>query len=51
MEDIAKELGFKSSEEMFKLIADADLSTRGKFKKFQDWQKNDGTKKGLLELK
>lgn len=43
-------LGFKSEEEFNTLINKVDLSSNEKIKEFREWQHNDGTKKGLIEL-
>ena len=45
-----KENGFKSLEEFNKMVSNLDLSSFEKYKNFQEWQKNDGTKKGLKKL-
>ena len=50
MNDLAKALGFKSADEMHRLIASADLASEGAIQRFQDWKQNDGTKAGLLKL-
>lgn len=50
-EQVFEQLGFDSMDELFKLTADADLSTPDKLVAFKEWQENDGTKRGLLNLK
>ena len=50
MEELAKEMGFESEQEMHKLIASVDLSDPDKLHKFMNWKENDGTKKGLLHV-
>lgn len=45
-----RKLGFVSKREWHNLVANIDLSNPEKFKAFEDWKNNDGTKKGLLEL-
>lgn len=48
-DEIAKELGFESAAEFFKMVADVDLTGDG-LAAFKQWQDNDGTKQGLLVL-
>lgn len=50
MEEIIKEYGFDSLIEFHSMVANVDLSTPEKIKKFKDWQNNDGSKVGLINL-
>jgi len=50
MEELVKEMGFDSVEEFNNLVSGADLSTPDKFKAFNEWKTEDGTKEGLLNL-
>lgn len=49
-EEVFKELGFESSAEFNKMVADVDLSSAEKIAVFKSWQENDGTKSGLEAL-
>lgn len=49
-DELAQSLGFESAAEFFRLVAGVDLANPGALKRFMDWQENDGTKAGLLEL-
>ena len=50
MEEIVKQMGFLSLREFNYMVSNVDMSTPEKREVFKDWQKNDGTKKGLQEL-
>lgn len=50
MEELVKEYGFDSTEDFNQLINLADLSTEESRKAFKEWQKEDGSKDGLLTL-
>lgn len=50
MQELAKEFGFESAEEMNRMIARVDLSTTEKAEAFRKWQGEDGTKAGLEKL-
>mgnify|MGYP000051673762 CR=1 FL=1 len=49
-EDIARACGFESLAEFNALVSGADLSTQEKREAFKFWQRNDGSKTGLLRL-
>lgn len=49
-DETAQVLGFDDAAEFFKLTANADMSTLEKIAAFKQWQSEDGTKKGLLDL-
>lgn len=48
MDELAREMGFDSEEELHKLVGGADLSTTEKLEAFLKWKNEDGTKDGLL---
>jgi len=50
MENIAKECGFESIEEMYSMISSVDLTNTETGLKFHDWKINDGTKEGLVKI-
>jgi hypothetical protein len=50
-EKVIKEKGFNSVKEFHSLIASFDISTSLKNTLFKKWQHQDGTKRGLLNLK
>ncbi len=49
-DDISKESGFESADEMFRLISSVDISNDEKMSAFKRWQSEDGTKDGLDKL-
>lgn len=51
LNEVVKELGFEDEKEFHKLVASTDTSTQEKYNKFKDWQYNDGSKEGLLNLR
>ena len=51
IDGLARNLGFQDSEEMLRLIREADISSYKKYANFENWRHNDGTKEGLLKLK
>ena len=50
LEETVLENGFDSLQDFYKLVSNADISTPEKIKNFNNWQDNDGTKEGLLNL-
>lgn len=50
MEELVRECGFESLEEFNELINTVDLSTKDRIDEFKEWQKDDGTKSGLLTI-
>lgn len=50
MEELVRECGFESLEEFNELINIVDLSTKDRIYEFKEWQKDDGTKSGLLTI-
>ena len=50
MEEIVKQMGFKSEKEFHKLVSSVDLTDTIKMQMFLQWKQNDGTKKGLLKV-
>lgn len=49
-EDIVRAHGFESLAEFNALISGVELSTQEKREAFKLWQRNDGSKVGLLRL-
>ena len=49
MEEIVKQMGFKSEKEFHKLVSSVDLTDTINMQMFLQWKQNDGTKKGLLK--
>lgn len=50
LQEFIDQSGFESIEEFNRMVALTNMSTDEKIKAFEDWQKNDGTKEGLLKL-
>lgn len=49
-EQIVKDNGFDSLEELNRLICNINLASPKLFHEFKKWQNQDGTKKGLLSV-
>lgn len=47
---LAQQGGFKGQAEMARLVARAKMNTAEAIEAFKDWQRNDGSKEGLLPL-
>jgi len=47
IEHAAREHGFADADEMFKLVANVDVSTPAKMVEFKNWKAKDGTRSGL----
>lgn len=50
MDELAKMLGFEDEDELHRMVAAVDLSTRENLDAFSAWKKGDGTKEGLKKL-
>ena len=49
-DEVAKSNGFSDAYELHRLVAQVDISTVEKMAAFKKWQRDDGTKAGLLRL-
>ena len=50
MEEIVKEMGFDSLEEYHSMVSNFPMSSQLAFDSFEQWKRDDGTKKGLEEI-
>lgn len=50
IEEAVKKSGFKSLQEMTRMVASVNLTSPGAMEAFEDWKNNDGSKKGLENL-
>lgn len=50
IEELVKVNGFDSLEEFNKMVASVDISTPVRYADFVRWQRDDGSKEGLLKL-